>query len=121
MYKNCPIEIPEAPGRISRKNLKGVTYVYYQYDRIYNPEKKYSVPQCTTIGKCCEGSQTHMYQNENYVKYFPELAISELKGVSNRLGYIKLGSYVVLEKLVKECKLDSVLGAILGDESVQRF
>ena len=31
MYLNCQVKIPEADGKISKKLIKGTTYIYYEY------------------------------------------------------------------------------------------
>ena len=66
------VKIPESVSGITRKKIKGVTYVYYVYDRQYNAEKKYSEPKTTSIGKCDDSQSGMMYPNANYLKYFPE-------------------------------------------------
>ena len=51
MYLDCTVKIPENKTGISRKKIKGTTYIYYEYGRRYDSRKKYNVPQCTAIGK----------------------------------------------------------------------
>ena len=50
MYLNQAVKIPDNTSGITKKKIKGVTYVYYSYDRKYDAEKKYMIPQNTTIG-----------------------------------------------------------------------
>ena len=38
-------------GKIFERTIKGVTYINYEYDRVYKPDKKYNIPKRTTIGK----------------------------------------------------------------------
>jgi len=38
MYADVKVKIPEEKGKIIMKKIKGTTYIYYQLDRIYNPE-----------------------------------------------------------------------------------
>lgn len=42
MYTDVRVKIPDEKGKIIRKKIKGTTYIYYQLDRVYNPDKKYS-------------------------------------------------------------------------------
>ncbi|SCY65392.1 hypothetical protein SAMN02910371_03232, partial [Butyrivibrio sp. INlla14] len=50
MYMNFLVKIPTGENGITIKNIKGTTYVYYAYERKYDPDKKYSVPKTTSIG-----------------------------------------------------------------------
>ena len=60
MYADFRVRIPSEKGKITRKTIKGTTYIYYQLDRVYNADKKYSEPKCTTIGKACEDDSAMM-------------------------------------------------------------
>ena len=72
MYYNSKVNIPQETHKICFRTIKGTTYVNYEYDRIYIPEKKYTNVKRTTIGKLCEDNPALMYPNANYYKYFPE-------------------------------------------------
>ncbi len=67
MYADVRVKIPQEKGKVTRKTIKGTTYLYYQLDRIYSPEKKYSIPKSTPIGKCCEDDSSMMIPNEKYL------------------------------------------------------
>ena len=77
MYYDFRVPIPDAKGKIYPQERNGVTYIQYEYARVYNPDKKYNTPKRTTIGKVCEDDSSQMYPNPNYLKYFPE---AELPG-----------------------------------------
>ena len=51
MYLKSTVKIPELETGISEKKIKGTTYIYYEFGRKYYSDKKYTVPQCTSIGK----------------------------------------------------------------------
>ena len=51
MYFDFLVKIPDVKGKIYEKTIKGVTYINYEYNRIYKPDKKYNIPKRTTIGK----------------------------------------------------------------------
>ena len=53
MYYDFLVKIPEEKGKIFERTIKGVTYINYEYDRVYKPDKKYNIPKRTTIGKKC--------------------------------------------------------------------
>ena len=54
MYYDFLVKIPAKKGKIFERTIKGVTYINYEYDRVYKPDKKYNIPKRTTIGKKCE-------------------------------------------------------------------
>lgn len=39
MYSNFTIPVPEAHGKLSREKHGVTTYIKYEYDRTYDPEK----------------------------------------------------------------------------------
>ena len=50
MYYDFLFKIPAKKGKIFERTIKGVTYINYEYDRVYKPDKKYNIPKRTTIG-----------------------------------------------------------------------
>ena len=62
MYLKSTVKIPELESGISEKKIKGTTYIYYEYGRKYYPNKKYTVPQCTSIGKKSPDDSSMMYE-----------------------------------------------------------
>lgn len=89
----------------------------YTYGRRYIPEKKYNVPQRTTIGKVEPSDPTMMYPNPNFVKYFPEVELPEEKDRSKRSSCLRIGSYTVIKKIIEEYKLDEMMARIIGRDS----
>ena len=61
MYLDFKVKIPDSTSGITRKTIKGVTYIYYTYNRSYDSGKKFSVPKNTSIGKCAEDDPDMMY------------------------------------------------------------
>ena len=59
MYFDFRVSIPKEKSKIYERTIKGVTYINYEYDRIYKPDKKYNIPKRTTIGKKCEDWNLH--------------------------------------------------------------
>lgn len=51
MYLSQKVKIPSEKNGVSVKKIKGVSYVYYAYDRVYNKEKKYTVPKTQQSAK----------------------------------------------------------------------
>jgi hypothetical protein len=117
MYLNIMVEIPKQKTGISKKRIKGTTYVYYEYGRKYFADKKYNVPQCTSIGKICDEDPTMMIPNGNYLKYFPDAELPEELSESTRSGCLRIGSYLVIKKIIKHYKLDEQLSDIIGKDA----
>ena len=86
MYLNTVVKIPDVQGKITCRSKKGTTYVEYEYDREYLPERKYTIPKRKTIGKRSGADNTLMYPNENFLKYFPEVELPEKRNRSSMLG-----------------------------------
>ena len=74
MYLSCKIKIPDTGGKITSKTISGTTYVYYEYARDYNKEKKYTEPKRTCIGKRDMEQPDFLYPNEKFLKYYPDYA-----------------------------------------------
>ena len=83
MYYDFLVKIPEEKGKIFERTIKGVTYINYEYDRVYKPDKKYNIPKRTTIGKKCDDDTTMMYPNPNFLTYFPSLFLPRMKTVGS--------------------------------------
>ena len=117
MYLNLTVEIPELKTGISRKKIKGTTYIYYEYGRKYYSDKKYTVSQCTSIGKMCEDNPSAMIPNTNYLKFFPDAELPEELPVSTRSGCLKIGSFLVIKKVIEYYKLNQKIGDIIKKDS----
>ena len=96
---------------------KSTAYVEYTYGRKYIPEKRYNIPQRTTIGKADPLDPTMMHPNQNFVKYFPDVEIPEFRKRSKRSGCIRIGSYVVIKKIIEEYRFDEMMANIIGKDS----
>src|SRR5665648_182384 len=110
MYYNFLIKIPENTGKISKNKRGNTTYIEFTYGRKYNPEKRYNIPQRTTIGKMSSDDDTMMYPNPNFEKYFPDVALPEENDASSRSSCVRVGSFLVIKKVVEDYKLFDHLG-----------
>lgn len=117
MYFDFTVEIPSVKGKIYKKIIKGVVYINYEYDRIYKPEKKYNIPKRTTIGKRCEEDSTRMYPNANYLKFFPEAELPAEVSRTDRSSCLRVGANLVIQKIIKDYKLDDMIKRIIGRDS----
>ena len=73
MYLNTTVEIPGMKGKIITKKKGSTTYILYQYGSKYNPEKRYSIPLRTIVGKVSEEDPSRMFPNEKFPLYFPDV------------------------------------------------
>lgn len=117
MYLDFTVKIPDAGKGITRKKVKGTTYIYYTFERSYDPEKKYTVPQSTSIGKCSEDNPEMMYPNSNYIKFFPDAELPEEKNESNRSSCLRIGTFLILRRIIAEYHLDEILSRLIGADS----
>ena len=114
MYLDFEVKIPEVPGKIGRFTKGGTTYVRYVTGRTYHPEKKYNIPNHKTIGKQSLTDQTMMIPNENYLKYFGDVELPELKAGVNRSSCIRIGAFLVIRKILEAYELPAILKKYLG-------
>ena len=116
MFLKYKVDIPVVPGKLVRKNRGGHTYIEYEYDRIYDPVKQYTYPKRASIGRVDPEDPTRMTPNENFLKYFPDAEIPEETDRSERSPYLNIGTYVVLHKLIQECKLKEILDEYMEEK-----
>ena len=114
MYLNYLVDVPEVKGKITFRNKGNARYVYYEYDRIYDPDKKYTTVKRVTIGKVSADDELKMRPNENFKKYFPEVETPEERLDTGRSSCLKAGAYMVISKTVKDMGLDKKLEETLG-------
>jgi transposase len=117
MYADVRVKIPDEKGKVTRKKIKGTTYIYYQLDRVYDPEKKYSIPKSTPIGKGCKDDPTMMIPNEKYLIYYPEAVLPDEKKTSHRSACLRVGAHMVLQRIIAEYHLDETLSELIGKDS----
>lgn len=116
MYYDFKVKIPEVKGKIYERMIKGVVYINYEYDRIYKPDKKYNIPKRTTIGKKCEDDPEMMYPNPNFLTYFPDAELPEDQGRDARSSCLRIGTWIVIEKLMVESLLDKIISDLYSDD-----
>ena len=117
MYLNFKVEIPKQKSGISKKKIKGTTYIYYEHGRNYYADRQYTVPQCTSIGKACEDDPGMMIPNGNYLKFFPDAELPEELPASTRSGCQKIGAYLVIRKVMAHYRLEEKIGEIIGKDA----
>lgn len=113
MYLNFTVDIPDKKTGISKKTIRGTTYIYYEHGRKYYADRKYTVPQCTSIGKVSEEKPGQMTPNGNYLKFFPDALLPEELPVSQRSACLKIGGYLVIRRIINHYGLEERIGKIL--------
>ena len=63
----------------------------------------------STIGKRSEEDRTKMQPNENYLKFFPDEEIPETMDRTRRSSCLRIGSWLVIRKIIEEYKLTDIL------------
>ena len=121
MYYDFEVPLPEAPGKLAYEKHGDTTYVKYEYDRIYDPEKKFTYPKRATIGKRSKEKPDMFRPNQNYLTYFPnaELPISDYR--STRSSCLRAGAFIVMRKIIKDYKLEEILGMYFKDRDLGLF
>jgi transposase len=121
MYLDILVKIPEAPGKLTMKRKGEAMYIDYEYDRIYNPEKKYNVPKRATIGKQSNKDGTMMHPNLNFLKHFPDIELPEEKTASGRSSCLRVGAYIVIMSILEGYKFAEILGKHFDECDVGLF
>lgn len=109
MYYDFTVKIPDVPGKIVLKKKGDAVYVQYEYDRVYDADRKFNVPKRAIIGKVCEDDHSLMHPNEKYQQYFPSAVLPEERPDSYRSCCLRIGAYLVIGKLAEEYRLAPML------------
>ena len=118
MYLDAMVKVPNAPGKITYRTKGKTTYVEYEYERVYDRERQFTIVNRKTIGKQSEADPTVMQPNENYMKFFPDV---EMPDRTERSCGLQIGTWVVIRKIVNEYKLPEMLGRYLPAKDVGLF
>lgn len=107
MKLDMHIRIPEIAGLITRKKISGHTYIYYEYDRTYDKEKKITYPLRASIGKL--DADGLLIPNANFRKYLPAVPLPGEKSRRNVSGCLRVGAFFVIRKLIADYGLQVML------------
>ena len=116
MYHDFTIGIPDAKGKITIKKKGGSSFVLFEYGRVYDPARKFNIPKRAIIGKVSEGDASLMYPNENYQIHFPAAVLPEERSEAYRSCCLRIGAYLVIDKVAREYGLPAMLGKHLGKD-----
>lgn len=121
MYLDFFVKVPTVKGKITRRKKSNVVYIEYEYDRVYDPSRKYTFPKRVTIGKLSDTDPEFMKPNQNFLKYFPDAELPESKSRTSRSSCLRVGAYFVLRKIIEECSLNDILGKYFRSRDIGLF
>lgn len=121
MYLDCETAIPDVPGKINKVKKGGTTYVRYVVGRTYHADKKYNIPDQRIIGKLSEHDPALMIPNENFLKYFGDMELPELKRDTSRSSCLRIGTFLAARKIIEGYGLPEMLSKYLGTKDYGLF
>ncbi len=117
LYFNTPVVIPDLKGKIYTKVKGDATYILYQYGSKYKKDKRYAIPQRAIIGKRADNDPGLMFPNEKFQIYFPDTELPEELPFAYRSCCLRIGSYIIIQKVLDEYKLRPMLSKLFGDDT----
>lgn len=121
MYLDFLVKIPEVKGKITYRKRDDSCYVYYEYDRVYDPNQKYTNVKRAMIGKQSKADFHTMQPNQNYLKFFPEVELPKEKDRTLRSSCLRVGTYIVLQKLFHESGIPEMLSQYFSEKDLGLF
>ena len=49
MYLDFHVKIPEVPGKITRRKKGNSTYIEFEYHRVYDPKRQFTIAKRATV------------------------------------------------------------------------
>ena len=117
MYLNTTVKIPDLKGKIFSRKKGGSTYILYQYGSEYKQDRQYAIPLRAIVGKVSSDNPAFMFPNEKFQEYFPDEEIPEELPFAYRSCCLKIGSYVIIHKVLDEYKLRPMLTKRFGEDT----
>lgn len=121
MYLDFLVKIPDIGGKITYRTKGSSTYVNYEYAREYDRERQFNIPKRVTIGKRSKADPAMMQPNTNFLTYFPETELPEEKLDSSRSSTLKIGSHIVIRRILDEYRLPEMLGEFYDEKELGLF
>ncbi|WP_407443791.1 transposase [Fibrobacter sp.] len=113
MILDMHVDVPEIPGKITRKNVRGHAYVYYELGRDYDPVRKITIPRRVAIGRL--EADGRMTPNENFRKHLPHISLPDAFVRESISGCLRVGTFFLVRKLIGDLGLrDSLEGVFNG-------
>ncbi len=89
MHPDFTVPMPNLPGKIGRFKKGNTTYIRYVVERQCHVDRKYSIPNHKIIRKAISDDPARMIPNENFLKYFGDTELPELKRDASRSSSIR--------------------------------
>lgn len=121
MYLDVYVKVPDVHGKITYRTKGKTTYVEYENERVYIPDKKYTTVSRKTIGKLADAEKLIMQPNENFMKFFPDIDLPKERDRTSRSCGLRIGSWIVIRKIANDYKLPEILGRYMTDKEVGLF
>lgn len=121
MYLDFLVKLPDAPGKLVKVKKGDTTYIDYEYDRTYDKTAKYTRPRRSTIGKLSKDDPAVMQPNQNFLKFFPDAELPEIKDRTTRSSALRVGAYIVIKKILKDYGLVEILGEYFSEKDLGLF
>ena len=109
MYLDFLMKIPEVPGKITRRKKGNSTYIEFEYNRVYDPKRQFTIAKRATIGKQSTSNSLMMLPNQNFLKYFPDADLPDEKDRTKRSSCLRIGAYIVIRKIIDDYKIPEML------------
>lgn len=77
--------------------------------------KSTNIPKWTTIGKKCQDDPDMMFPNPNFLTYFSDAELPDDQGRDARSSCLRIGTWLVFEKLMMESMVDKIIISIYHD------
>ena len=98
MYLDALVRVPQVKGKITFRTKGNTTYVEFENERVYLPEKKYTVVNRKTIGKLSGTDNRFMQPNENFLRFFPEVELPEERDRTSRSCGLRIGKMCIRDR-----------------------
>ena len=102
------VKIPQIKGKITIKKVHEKKYVYFEYARVYRPDKKYNIPRRVMIGRVDDNDPTMMCPNDKYLNYIPDGEIPQESDVKHS-HCLRIGANVVIKKILQHFRIPEML------------
>jgi len=121
MYLKFLVKIPDVEGKITRREKGKSTYIEYEYDRVYDPARQYTIVRRSTIGKLSKSDPLMMQPNQNFLKYFPDAELPNEKDRSLRSSCLRIGPYIVIRKIMNDYAIQEMLSDYFEEKDLGLF
>lgn len=121
MYLDTPVKVPDVKRKIVLQRKPKATYVQLEINRTYLQDVQYTNVKRVGIGKLVDEENMLLLPNENFVKYFQAAELPETRARTMRSCGLRIGTWIVIRKIVKDYGLEEILGRYIPGRNVGLF